>query len=89
MVSFEESDSRNDESDNDGSDSGSAGICSFPFRFDESVGRVGDSTFHVGDYVGCVSSMGSGVFVPTGIVSIGDFSSLVVFMPKRVESKGS
>ena len=30
----------NDESDDDGSDSGSSGMCSFPLRFDDPVGRV-------------------------------------------------
>ena len=34
LVSFDESDFFNDESDNDGSDSGSAGTGVFPFRFD-------------------------------------------------------
>ena len=48
-----------DESDNDGSGSGSP---------DKSVGSDGD--------------VGSGVFVPTGIESIGDVVTLVVIVPR-------
>ena len=33
------------------------------------------------------SGMGSGMFVPTGINSIGDLVTLVVFIPKEVELK--
>ena len=47
LLSLDESDFLDDESDNDGSDSGSSGMCAFPFRF--------------GDSVGCVSGVGSGV----------------------------
>ena len=36
-----------DESDGDGSDSGSAGTCAFPFRFDNYVGPVLESVGHV------------------------------------------
>ena len=60
-----------DESDND--ESGSSGTCAFPFC-------SGDSIF-------CVSVMGSGVFVQTGIKSISDVVPVVVFVPKGVTSK--
>ena len=66
----------NDESDNDGSGSGSAGTCAFPFCSDESVSSVGK-------FVGRVCGMGSGVVVPRGIQSISGFFSLVVFRTKR------
>ena len=75
--------------DDDRSDSGSAGICNFPFRFDESVGRVENSVGRVDNSVGCVFCVGYGFFVPTGIYSIGDVVSLVVFKKKGFESKGS
>ena len=78
----------NDDSDNAGSESCSAGMCTFPFHFDESIGRVEDSVGHVDDSVGCVSGMGSGVFSLTGIKSIGDVVPLIVFAPEGVESKG-
>ena len=71
-----------DESDADGSDSGSAGTCAFPFRFEESIGCVYNS-------IGRVCGVGSGIFVLTGIKSIGGVIPLVVFVPKGVESKGS
>ena len=80
LVSFEKLDSLYDESDKDGSGSGSPGTCAFPFRFDESVGSVGGS-------VSGVSGVGSGVCVPTGIESIGDVVPLFVFVPKVFESK--
>ena len=54
-----------------------------------SVGRVGDSVGCVEKHVSCVSGMGSGIFVPTGIESIGDFVLLFVFVAKGVVSKGS
>ena len=79
----------NDESENDGSESGSAGTCAFPFCFDESVGRVGDSVVRFDDSVGCVRGMKFGVFVPTGIESIGEIVPLVAFIPKGVKTKGS
>ena len=82
LVSFNELDSFDGESDDDGSGSGSAGTCAFPVCSDESIGSVGRS-------VGHVSGVGSGVFVLTGIKSIGDVFPLVVFVPKIVESKGS
>ena len=62
-----------DEPDNDGSGSGSYGTCAFTFCSGNSVGRgIG---------------VGSGVFVLTGIESIGDFVLLVMFVPIGVESK--
>ena len=69
-----------DESDNDGSGSGSAGTCAFPFCSDEYVGSVGKS-------VGRVRGVSSGIFVPTWIESIGDIIQLVLFVPKGVNSK--
>ena len=81
LVSFEKLDFFDNESDDDGSDYRSAGTCNFPFRSDQSVGRVGES-------VGCVSGMGSGIFFQIGIESIGEVVLLVVFVPKGVESKG-
>ena len=59
------------------------------FRFDESVGRVGDSVGCVANFVVLDCGVGSGVFVPTGIESIGDVFPLVLFVPKGVKSKGS
>ena len=55
LLSSDESDLINDESDNDGYDSGSASTCAFPFFFDNSVRCVDNS-------VGCVSGVGSGIF---------------------------
>ena len=67
MLSFDESYSPNDESDDDGSDSRSAGTCDFPFCFEKSVGRVGDFVGSADVSVGSVCGAGSGVFIPTGI----------------------
>ena len=64
-----------DESDNDGSDSGSSGAFSFPLRFDNSVGRV--------------ISLGYGIFVTIGVESKCDFFAFVMFVSIGVESKGS
>ena len=72
LLSLDESDSLNYESDDYGSDFGSAGMCFFTFCFDESVGHVRYCVGCVEKYVGRVSDMGSRVFVPTGIDSIGD-----------------
>ena len=59
-MSSNESESLDDESENDGSDSGSAGTYDFPFRFDFPVSPV--------DYsIGRVHGVGYGVFVPIGI----------------------
>ena len=57
----------NDDSNDDGSVSGSSDTCNFPFRFDDSVGRV--------------SGVGSGVFVPTVVESKCDIVMLVMFVP--------
>ena len=62
-----------DESDNDGSGSGSFGTCTFPFCS--------------GDYVGHFSGVGSGVFFMTEIESIGDVVLLVMLVPKGFDSK--
>ena len=62
FLSFDESDSFDDESNNDGSDSGSAGTRASPFCFDYSVGRVGDSVGCVEESVGRVSGMGLAFF---------------------------
>ena len=74
LLSSDESDLLDDESDNDGSDSGSAGTCTFPFRFDESVGRV--------------CGVGSGIFFPIEVDSKCDVFTFVMFVPIGVESKG-
>ena len=81
LVSLNESDSIDCESDYDGSDYRYAGTCALPIHFDESVGHVGDS-------FGRVSGMGYVVFVLTGIESIGDVVPLVMLVRKGVESKG-
>ena len=73
-MSFGELDLLDDESDDGGSGSGSTGTCAFPFCS--------------GEYVGSVSGVGSGDFVPTGIESIGDVVPSFVFVPRGVESKG-
>ena len=88
MLSFDEKDLLVHESDNDGSDSGSADMYPFPFHFDESVDSVGDSVGRVDEYVGCVSGVGSVVIVPTGNESIGAIVPLVVFVSKGVKYKG-
>ena len=80
-MSFEKLDFFDDESDNDGSGSGSPNTCTFPFCSGKSIGSVGKS-------IGRVSGVGSGLFVLTGIESIGDVFPLVVFVPRGVESKG-
>ena len=74
MLSFSKLDFFDDEYDDDGSGSGSPGTCDVPFC---SV-----------NYVGSVSLVGSVVFVLNGIASTGDFVSLVLCVPKGVESKG-
>ena len=81
MLSFDELDLFDDESDNDGSGSGSPGTYAFPFCSGKSVVSVAKS-------VGRVRGVGSSVFVPTGIESIGGVVLLVVFVPKGVNSKG-
>ena len=70
-----------DNSDDYGSGSDSPGTCAFPFCSGKSVRSVGK-------YVGCIHGVGSGIFVPTGIESIGDVFPLVVLVPRGVQSKG-
>ena len=77
LLSSDKSDSPNYESDDDGSGSGSSGrysFTAFSLRFDK--------------YVGCVSGMGSGVFVPTVVEYKCDIFMFVVFVPIGVKSKG-
>ena len=71
MLSFDESVFFDNESDDDGYGSSSSGTCAFPFFSGNSVGRD--------------SGVGSVVFVPTGIDSIGDVVLLVVYVPIGVE----
>ena len=73
LLSFDELDFSNDESDNDGSGSGSPGTCAL--------------SFFSGNSVGCVSDVGSGMFFPNGTESIGDVAQLVVLVPRGVDSK--
>ena len=68
-MSLEKSDSLDDESD-----SGSAGTCTFPFPFDDSVGGV--------------HGVGYSVFVPAWIDSNCDVVMLVVFIAIGFEYKG-
>ena len=65
LLSFDKLDLFGDESDDDGPGFRSPVPCAFPFVSDESVGSVGES-------VGRVRGVGSGVFVLTGIKPIGD-----------------
>ena len=82
MLSFDELDFFDDESDNDGSGSGSPGTCASLFCSGKSIGSVGES---VGRFCGVYS----GVFVLTGIKSIRDIVLLVLFVPKGVDPKVS
>ena len=66
LLSSEESDYLNDESDDDGYDSGSSGTCDFTLSFDESIGRV--------------SGLGSGVFFSIGVKSKCDVDIFFWFM---------
>ena len=59
----------------------SPGMCAFPFCYGKSVDGFGKS-------VDGISDVGSGVFVPTGINSIGDVVPLLVFVPRGVDFKG-
>ena len=77
------------ESENESYDSGPAGMCAFPFRFDYYVVHFDDSVGPVDDSTGHVLGVWCGVFFLTFIKSIGDFFPLVVFVPILVESKGS
>ena len=77
LLSLDQSDLLDDESDNDGYDSGSSGtysFCAFSLRFDDSVGSV--------------SCLGYGVFVPTGVKSKSDILAFCVFVPIGVDYKG-
>ena len=73
LLSFDEFDLFDDESDDDESGSRSPGTSAFLSCPEKSVGRV--------------SSVGSDVFVPTGIKSIGEIVLLVMFVPRAVKSK--
>ena len=68
-----------DESDNDGSGSGSPVTCDFPFCSGESVGTVGKS-------VGRVCGVDYEFFVLIGNESIDDVVLLVMLLPKGVDS---
>ena len=74
LLSSDESYFLDDESEDDGSDSGASGTCDFPFCFYNSIGRV--------------SSVGSDVFVPIGVESNYEVVMFVVFVPIGVKSKG-
>ena len=74
FLSWDESNRLYDESEDDGSDSESAGMCDFSFHFNYSVGRV--------------RGVDSGVFVPIGVNSNFDVVPLVVFVQIGVKSKG-
>ena len=75
LLSSDESDSLDDESDNDASDFLYVGMCTFPFCFEDSVGPI--------------CGVGYDVFFPIGNDSNCDIFSLVVFIPIVVYSKGS
>ena len=62
-------------------------MCAFPFHFDECIGCVGDSVGRVDNSICRVHGVGSEVFVPTGIKSIGDVFPLGMFVPKLVVPK--
>ena len=81
LVSFDKLYLFDDEFDNDGYVSGSPGTFAFPFSSNKSVGSAGES-------VGNVSGIGFGDFFLTGIESLGDIFSLVIFVPRVVDSKG-
>ena len=66
----------NDECENDGSDSGSAGTCTFHFRFEESIGLVDN-------YAGRVRGVRSVSFVTIEIYSINENYSVVSFCINR------
>ena len=80
LLAFKKLGLFNDESDDDGSGSGSPGTCTFPFCSGKSVGSVCE-------FIGRASGVGSGVFVATVIESIGDVVLLVIFAPKGFKSK--
>ena len=76
----DKSDLLDDESDNDGSESGSDGTYALTFCFNESFGRVGKS-------VGCVSGVGSCVFVPTEIEAMSDIFCWLCSYQKELSQK--
>ena len=67
LLSVDKSGSLNNDSDNDGSDSGSTGTCASTFNFEDYVVCVENSVGRVDDSVGCFRVMGCGVFVSIGI----------------------
>ena len=69
-----------DESDNDGSDSGSAGTCDFNFRFEYSIGHEDASVVPV-------RGVDSSVFVTIGIESSFYVVPLIVLVPIEVKYK--
>ena len=73
FPSWEKSYSLDDESDDDGSVSGSSGMCFFPLRFD--------------NYVGHVSGLGYVVFVTTRVDSKCGVFAFIMFVPIGVKSK--
>ena len=73
-MSFGELDFFENESENDGSGSGSPGTFALPFSSGKYVGSAGE-------YVGSVSGIGSGDFVQIVIESFGDVVMLVMFIP--------
>ena len=75
FLSFDKLYLFDDESDDNGSGTGSPDTCAFPFCSVKSVGSVGES-------VGNICGVGSGVFVSTEIKSIGEVVKLVMFVPK-------
>ena len=77
LLVLYQSNSLDYESYNDRSDSGSSSTYSFP---DFSLGS--DNS------VGCVSGLGYGIFVPTGVESKFDIFVFVVFVLIGVKSKG-
>ena len=74
MVSFDESDLFDYESENDGSESRSSCMCYFILRLDNTVGHV--------------SGLGYGVIVPTVVESKCDNFAFFVFVSIVADSKG-
>ena len=77
LLSSEECNFPHDESDDDGSESGSYGT--YYFR---------DFYLRFEDYVVSVSGLGSGAFAQTGVESKFDIFAFDVFVPTGVEYKG-
>ena len=72
FLSSDKLESLDDESDNDGSYSGSSRTCAFPLRFGDSVGRF--------------SGVGYGVFIPIGVDSNCEMFTFFVFITIGVDS---